>query len=389
MLDTVAAACVHAGVSVMVLGEPGYPPALADDRQAPAVLFCTGDVAVLEGRPRVAVVGTRSATAYGVGVAAELGRDLARSGVVVVSGAALGIDSAAHAGALGVDDGAATIAVLGTALDAPTTRAQSALHDALCRRGAVLSEIPPGVHSARWWFAVRNRVMAALAHVVVVVECHHRGGSLHTVAAALARGVTVAAVPGSVRSLGVGRHQPPAGRGGGARPRRGGRPDRGRARHRDPPRHHAAAPGWPRSPDARAGLGRPPSGPPRSGCGAPSTRTRPRSTPWSVAAGSPWATSRWRSRNWLTPASPSVSGAGGPGRGDDLAVIGPGGPGLQVRVVPVDLGKRVVGPGTDAPVSGPRRGAVAVSRARGETLKDLGGSVDTNSRELAAHGTGG
>ncbi len=199
-LDTVATACGRAGVSVMILGEPGYPPGLADDHQAPAVLFCVGEVGVLEGRPRVAVVGTRSATAYGVGVAAELGRDLARSGVVVVSGAALGIDSAAHGGALGVDDGAATIAVLGTALDAPTTRPQSALHDALRRRGAVLSEIPPGVHSARWWFAVRNRVMAALAHVVVVVECHHRGGSLHTVAAALARGVTVAAVPGSVRS---------------------------------------------------------------------------------------------------------------------------------------------------------------------------------------------
>ena len=199
-LDTVVTACAHAGVSVMILGQPGYPRGLADDRQAPAVLFGAGEVTMLEGRPRVAVVGTRSATAYGVGVAAELGRELARSGVVVVSGAAPGIDSAAHAGALGVDDGAATIAVLGTALDAPTSRAQSALHDGLRRRGVMLSEIPPGVHSARWWFAVRNRVMAALAHVVVVVECHHRGGSLHTVAAALARGVTVAAVPGSVRS---------------------------------------------------------------------------------------------------------------------------------------------------------------------------------------------
>jgi DNA processing protein len=199
-LDAVATSCVQAGVSVMILGRPGYPPALADDRQAPGVLFGMGEVAALERKPRVAVVGTRSATAYGLGVASELGRDLARSGVVVVSGGALGIDSAAHGGALGVDDGAATVAVLGTALDAATTRSQSALRDALGCRGAMLSEIPPGVHSARWWFAVRNRVMAALAHVVVVVECHHRGGSLHTVAAALARGVTVTAVPGSVRS---------------------------------------------------------------------------------------------------------------------------------------------------------------------------------------------
>ncbi len=88
----------------------------------------------------------------------------------------------------------------GTSHDAVTTRSQSALCDALGRRGAVLSEIPPGVQSARWWFAVRHRVMAALSHVVVVVECHHHGGCLHTVAAAVARGVPVGAVPGSVRS---------------------------------------------------------------------------------------------------------------------------------------------------------------------------------------------
>jgi len=199
-LESVAAACVTSGVSVMVMGCPGYPPALAHDRHAPAVLFATGDPAVFEGRPRVAVVGTRSATPYGLGLAAELGCGLAHAGVVVVSGAAPGIDSAAHAGALAVDDGAPTVGVLGTALDAETSRAEVALRDALAERGAVLSEIPPGVHSARWRFAVRTRVIAALAHVVVVVECHHRGGSLLTVSAALARGVTVTAVPGSVRS---------------------------------------------------------------------------------------------------------------------------------------------------------------------------------------------
>jgi DNA processing protein len=117
----------------------------------------------------------------------------------VVSGVALGVDAAAHAAALGID-GAPVVGVLGTPLDVAATRTQMALRDAIRAHGAVLSEIPPGAHSARWWFAVRNRVMAALAHVVVVVECHQRGGSLHTVAAALARGVTVTAVPGSVRS---------------------------------------------------------------------------------------------------------------------------------------------------------------------------------------------
>jgi DNA processing protein len=198
-VDRVAAACESSGVAVMVLGHGGYPPALARDSQAPAVLFSTGDVSVLEGRPCVAVVGTRSATPYGLGVAAELGRGLACAGVVVVSGVALGVDAAAHAAALGVD-GAPVVGVLGTPLDTAATRTQMALREAISAHGAVLSEIPPGTHSARWWFAVRNRVMAALAHVVVVVECHQRGGSLHTVAAALARGVTVTAVPGSVRS---------------------------------------------------------------------------------------------------------------------------------------------------------------------------------------------
>jgi DNA processing protein len=132
-------------------------------------------------------------------MAAELGSGLARAGVVVVSGVALGVDAAAQSAALGVI-GAPVAGVLGTALDAPTTPTQKTLRDTLGSKGVVLSEIPPGAHGARWWFAVRNRVMAALAHVVVVVECHHRGGSLHTVAAALARGVIVTAVPGSVRS---------------------------------------------------------------------------------------------------------------------------------------------------------------------------------------------
>jgi DNA processing protein len=199
-LEAVGAACARSAVAVKVLGSPGYPAALASDHQAPAVLFVLGDAGALDGRPRVAVVGTRAATPYGLGVAAELGRDLARSGVVVVSGAALGIDAAAHAGALSTDVPAPTVAILGASVDAPSGRAQCALRSAIASRGALLSEIPPGVHSARWWFAVRNRVMAALAHVVVVVESHHRGGTMNTVAAAAQRGVTVGAVPGSVRS---------------------------------------------------------------------------------------------------------------------------------------------------------------------------------------------
>jgi DNA processing protein len=187
-------------VAVRVLGLPGYPESLAADIDPPAVLFALGDLTAWEGRPRVAIVGTRSATAPGRALATELGAALADAGVVVVSGLARGIDSAVHSGVVHSSRAAPPVAVLGTAVDAKVTAAQAALRRQVGTIGVLLSELPPGAIGARWWFAVRNRVMAALAHVVVVVECHTRGGALHTVAAARRRGVCVAAVPGSIRS---------------------------------------------------------------------------------------------------------------------------------------------------------------------------------------------
>jgi len=186
-------------VAVRVLGLPGYPAALVADPDPPAVLFALGDLEAWAGRPRVAVVGTRSATASGLALATALGADLAEAGVAVISGLARGIDSAVHDGVVR-SRAAPPIAVLGTAVDAAVTASQAALRRQVASVGLLLSELPPGVVGARWWFAVRNRVMAALAQVVVVVECHARGGALHTVAAAQRRGVPVAAVPGSIRS---------------------------------------------------------------------------------------------------------------------------------------------------------------------------------------------
>jgi len=186
-------------VEVKILGGRGYPRFLAADPDPPAVLFVLGELDGLENRPRVAVVGTRSATPTGLGIAEEVGASLSSAGVSVVSGLARGIDSAAHLGSLRTG-GAPAIAVLGTALDATAPPAQLSLRREVAASGVVLSELPPGVAGARWWFAVRNRVMAALAHVVVVVEAHATGGALHTVRAARRRGVPVAAVPGSVRS---------------------------------------------------------------------------------------------------------------------------------------------------------------------------------------------
>ena len=163
------------------------------------MLFHRGDPAALEGR-RVGIVGTRRCTRYGRDVAYELGRDLAAAGVRVVSGLALGIDGAAHAGALAAG-GAPPVAVVGQ-------RARRRLP-----AGATAScgprWPPPACSSARrplgarprpWRFPVRNRVIAALSEVVVVVESHARGGSRYTVEAAGRASRTVMAVPGSVRS---------------------------------------------------------------------------------------------------------------------------------------------------------------------------------------------
>jgi DNA processing protein len=200
LLEHGAQVWAEAGAQVLVRGYYGYPDALRHDEEAPAILFGLGDPLCCDGRLRVAVVGTRSATPYGVGVATALGRGLAEAGVVVVSGLARGIDSAAHGGTVGVTGGLA-YAVLGTAIDGCLPHAQEVLRGQVAERGAVLSELAPRSSGApAWWFAVRNRVIAALSHLVVVVESHTEGGAMHTVRYARHRGIPVAAVPGSVRS---------------------------------------------------------------------------------------------------------------------------------------------------------------------------------------------
>ena len=201
--DVVAAGWAALGaarVGVSVLGLPGYPPALVDDHEAPAVLFSKGGMAAIEGR-RVAIVGTRNCTRYGRDVAFELGRDLAANGVRVVSGLALGVDGAAHSGALAAAEGGGPpVAVVGSGLDVVYPRRHAALWRQVAEAGVLLSEAPLGAAPEAWRFPVRNRILAALAEVVVVVESPHAGGSRYTVDAAMARDRPVLAVPGPVRS---------------------------------------------------------------------------------------------------------------------------------------------------------------------------------------------
>ena len=146
----------------------------------------------------VALVGTRAPTRYGIGVAAQFGADLAAAGVSVVSGLALGIDGAAHEGSCGA--GAAPIGVVAGGLDKPYPARHARLWQRVAERGAVVSESPAGVRTERWRFPVRNRLLAALSDVVIVVESRHHGGARHTVEAAAALGIPVGAVPGSIRS---------------------------------------------------------------------------------------------------------------------------------------------------------------------------------------------
>ncbi len=187
---------------VLLPGEPGYPSMLLGDPGAPAVLFASGDPSVVEGAPRVAIVGTRSATPYGRQVASELASDLAAAGVIVVSGLARGIDGAAHAGALRGCGAASAppVAVVGTGLDTVYPATNRELWDRVASRGAVFSEAALGTKPHPGVFPARNRIIAALSDVVVVVESHHGGGSLYTAEAAARRSIPVCAVPGSVKS---------------------------------------------------------------------------------------------------------------------------------------------------------------------------------------------
>ena len=179
---------------VVARGDEGYPARLLDLRDPPARVHMMGTWPA--DTPAVAVVGTRDATAYGERVTRELAWALGRVGVAVVSGMARGIDAAAHRAAL--EKGAPTLAVLGTGIDVAYPAAHRALHEELAERGGVLSEQPPGRRAFPGCFPRRNRLIAALADVTLVVEAGPKSGALITAAHALELGRTVAAEPGPI-----------------------------------------------------------------------------------------------------------------------------------------------------------------------------------------------
>jgi DNA processing protein len=175
-----------------------FPARLRAIHDPPAGLFVRGDAPLaLLDRVSVAVVGARACSPYGIAVATSLGRELAASGVIVVSGLARGVDGAAHRGAL---DTGLTIAVLGCGIDRDYPRAHATLAAEIARDGLILSEYPPGVEPAPWRFPARNRIVAGLASATVVVEARERSGALITTDLALEEGREVFAVPGEITS---------------------------------------------------------------------------------------------------------------------------------------------------------------------------------------------
>jgi DNA processing protein len=191
-LARVVALCRHAR---------SYPQLLSDLHDPPAVLFAVGRLDVLDGlleQPAVAIVGTRNPSPYGIEVAHSLGRGLGAAGVPVVSGLALGIDASAHRGCL--EGEGMPIAVLACGPDVAYPRRHRGLHERVRAAGLVVSELSPGTRPFRWSFPARNRIMAGLARMTVVVEAADPSGSLITADFARDLGRAVAAVPGRVTS---------------------------------------------------------------------------------------------------------------------------------------------------------------------------------------------
>lgn len=187
------------GAQLLLPSDDLWPHALDDlGANAPIALWVRGDPRRWAVTPRVSMVGARASSGYGDHVAAELAGDLAASGALIVSGGAYGIDGAAHRAALGVGGG--TVAFLAGGVDRAYPAGHHGLLKQIADEGAVLSELPCGAAPTKWRFLARNRLIAALGDVTVVVEAGWRSGSLNTAGHAAALGRPLGAVPGSITS---------------------------------------------------------------------------------------------------------------------------------------------------------------------------------------------
>ena len=192
--------CLRKGIHIIARQDAGYPQRLAQIYDAPPVLYVRGRLPFVDELPTVALVGTRSASAYGVKMGMQLGREVAAAGGCVVTGLALGVDGAAARGALLASGGC--IGVLGSAIDVNYPSQNSALIEDVAATGAVVSEFPPGYPTLPENFPRRNRIISGLSLGVCIVEAPERSGALITANLALEQGRDLFAVPGNADNPG-------------------------------------------------------------------------------------------------------------------------------------------------------------------------------------------
>lgn len=191
----VLADCNCDGIKTVAFGDSDYPYCLSVIENPPIVIYYKGELPDFDKTPSVCIVGPRNVSEFGKKAAYSLGYRLARSGITVVSGGALGTDTCAHAGAL--KSGGKTVLVMGCGLSSDYLPENKKLRDAVALNGCIISEYPPKVNANRYTFPVRNRIMSALSLGTVVIEAKEKSGALITARHAAEQGRDVFVIPGS------------------------------------------------------------------------------------------------------------------------------------------------------------------------------------------------
>lgn len=196
--EKIVAECDRYRIKIVTPEDDGYPSMLFKLPNLPLVLYVRGDLDCLKNKITVAMVGAREASDIGVRIARSLSASLSRSGAVVISGAARGIDSAAHTGALNA--GAKTVAVLGCGFGTNYLPENEALRREIAHHGALVTEYPPRTPALGRNFPFRNRIISGLSYGTIVIEANEKSGSLRTVNHAIEQGRDIFAVPGDITS---------------------------------------------------------------------------------------------------------------------------------------------------------------------------------------------
>lgn len=196
--ESIISLCERNGWHVVTPEDSEYPAGLRKLRDFPLALYVDGDITCVRGKVMIAVIGTRKPGVEGLSITRTISTDLVAAGAVVVSGGALGIDSAAHESALYA--GGKTVCVLGCGFGTNYLMDNEAMRRDISRNGALVTEFPPNTPASRTTFPIRNRIISGMSHGVLVVEAGERSGSLITAKAAFGQGRAVFAIPGSVVS---------------------------------------------------------------------------------------------------------------------------------------------------------------------------------------------